>query len=134
MGKLGTILFKKGFYVYAGRYGQPFKTHRETQKAEKNLSLAIDFLRDSADFTSALAIRSSDRLECEIADSLSKIAQWSVRGFGSSDCTCGTHLFGFTNNPINLPSFQKLLQYFRMDRYGGEKNWTGENGGKRSEK
>jgi len=135
VGKLGTILFKKGFYVYAGsamaNLSKRIERHR---RLRKTFHWHIDFLRDSADFTSALAIRSSDRLECEIADSLSKIAQWSVRGFGSSDCACATHLFGFTNNPINLPSFQKLLQYFRMDRYGGEKNWTGENGGKRSEK
>ncbi len=118
VGKLGTTFFKKGFYVYTGsamaNLSKRIERHR---RLRKTFHWHIDFLRDSADFTSALAIRSSDRLECEIANSLSRIAQWSVKGFGSSDCTCGTHLFGFTNNPINLPSFQKLLQYFRMDRY-----------------
>jgi len=118
VGKSGTILFKKGFYVYTGsamaNLSKRIERHR---RLRKTFHWHIDFLRESADFICALAIRSSDRLECEIANSLSKIALWSVRGFGSSDCACGTHLFGFANNPISMPSFQKLLQYFRMDRY-----------------
>ena len=121
VGKLGTVLFKKGFYVYVGSAMVNLTSRIERhQRLRKTFHWHIDFLRDSADFVCAFAIRSSDRLECEIARSVSKIAQWSVKGFGSSDCTCATHLFGFTNNPASLPSFQKLLQYFRMDRYGGE--------------
>ncbi len=122
VGKLGTVLFKKGFYVYVGSAMANLTARIERHKRlRKTFHWHIDFLRDSADFICALAIRSSDRLECEIASSVSKIAQWSVKGFGSSDCTCKTHLFGFTNNPVSEPSFQKLLQYYRMDRYGGEK-------------
>ncbi len=130
VGKLGTILFKNGFYVYVGSAMANLSKRIERHKRlRKTFHWHIDFLRDSADFICALAIRSSERLECEIASSVSRIAQWSVGGFGSSDCACGTHLFGFTNNPISMPSFQKLLQYFRMDRYEGEKDWTGEKGG-----
>jgi sugar fermentation stimulation protein A len=128
VGKLGTVLFKKGFYVYVGsamvNLTSRIKRH---QGLRKTFYWHIDFLRESADFLCSLAIRSSDRLECEMARSVSKIAQWSVKEFGSSDCTCATHLFGFTDNPVSLPSFQKLLQYFRMDRYEGE---GGENGNK----
>jgi sugar fermentation stimulation protein A len=120
VGKLGTVLFEKGFYVYVGSAMANLASRIERhQRLRKNFHWHIDFLRDSADFLCSFAIRSSDRLECEIARSISKIAQWSVKEFGSSDCTCATHLFGFTDNPVSLPSFQKLLQHFRMDRYVG---------------
>jgi sugar fermentation stimulation protein A len=76
----------------------------------------IDELRAIAEFHSILAIRSSDRLECEVARRMSQIAEWSIPGFGSTDCSCKTHLFGMASNPIQSEDFQKLLQYFRMDR------------------
>ena len=118
VGKLGTILFKKGFYVYVGSAMANLTSRIERHKRiRKTFHWHIDFLRDSADFMYALAIRSSDRLECQVANGVSKIAPWSIKGFGSTDCVCDTHLFGFADNPVSLPSFQKLLQYFRMDRY-----------------
>jgi sugar fermentation stimulation protein A len=57
------------------------------------------------------------RLECEIANALSEIAEWSIPKFGSSDCSCKTHLFGMADDPIHSESFRELLQHFRMDRY-----------------
>jgi sugar fermentation stimulation protein A len=77
----------------------------------------IDELRAVAEFHSVLAIRSSTRLECEIAEALSGIAEWTIPGFGCSDCCCKTHLFGMVRDPLCSEDFQKLLQYFRMDRY-----------------
>lgn len=35
----------------------------------------------------ALPVRSSDDLECELASALNSISQWSVPGFGCSDCS-----------------------------------------------
>jgi sugar fermentation stimulation protein A len=137
VGKLGDVPFKKGYYVYVGSAMTNLTARIERhRRMRKNIHWHIDSLRDASDFISVYAIRSSDRLECEIAGATSGIAQWSVPRFGSSDCACSSHLFGFTNNPIRLPSFQKLLQHFRMDRYGGEggTSETGEKNGKRSEK
>jgi sugar fermentation stimulation protein A len=76
----------------------------------------IDELRAVAEFHSVLAIRSSERLECEVAEAMSRIAEWSVPRFGSTDCPCETHLFGMANDPIQSENFQNLLQYLRMDR------------------
>lgn len=75
----------------------------------------IDELRAVAECYSVLAIRSSIRLECEIAKHLSEIAEWIIPGFGSSDCSCGTHLFGMKSDPLRSEDFHKMLQYFRMD-------------------
>lgn len=118
VGRLGDMFFRKGYYVYVGSAMANLTARLERhQRLRKNFHWHIDSLRDAAEFICALAIRSSDRLECDIATSMLKIAEWSVQGFGCTDCTCSTHLFAFTNDPVSLPSFQKLLQYFRIDRF-----------------
>jgi sugar fermentation stimulation protein A len=120
VGKLGKVPFRRGFYIYAGsamaNLTKRMERHRHLRKRHH---WHIDDLRDAADFHSILAIRSSDRLECTIAQALSEIAEWTVPKFGSSDCSCETHLFGMTGDPLHSQSFHELLQYFRMDRYVG---------------
>ena len=117
VGKLGKVHFRKGFYVYVGsamaNLSRRMERHRHLRKRHH---WHIDELREGAEFHAVLAIRSSDRLECEVAEAMSEIAEWSVPGFGSTDCSCKTHLFGVSSDPIQSEGFQKLLQYFRMDR------------------
>jgi sugar fermentation stimulation protein A len=118
IGKLGKVSFRKGFYIYVGSAMANLSKRMERHRHLKKLHhWHIDELRAVAEFHSVLAIRSSTRLECEIAEAVSRIAEWNIPGFGSSDCSCKTHLFGMTDNPIHSESFQKLLQHFRMDRY-----------------
>ena len=118
VGKLGRVSFRKGFYIYVGSAMANLSKRMERHcHLRKQHHWHIDDLRAVAEFDSVLAIRSSVRLECETAKSLSGISEWSVSGFGCTDCTCNTHLFGFENDPLHLEKFQKLLQYFRMDRY-----------------
>ncbi len=118
VGKLGKVHFRKGFYIYVGsamaNLSQRMARHRRLRKRHR---WHIDELRGAAEFHSVLAIRSSDRLECDLADAVSRIAGWSVPRFGSTDCSCKTHLFGMAGDPIQSQGFQRLLQYFRMDRY-----------------
>jgi sugar fermentation stimulation protein A len=117
VGSLGRTLFRAGFYVYVGSAMVNLTARTERHKRmRKRHHWHIDTLRDVAELRTVLAIRSTDRLECDIANSMSEIAPWSVHGFGSSDCTCPSHLFGFGGDPVSLPSFQGLLQYYRMDR------------------
>jgi len=118
VGKLGKVHFRKGFYIYVGsamaNLCKRMNRHRHLRKRHH---WHIDELRAVAEFHSVLAIRSSERLECEVAKGMSEIAEWSVPRFGSTDCSCDTHLFGISSDPIQSEDFQKLLQYFRMDRY-----------------
>jgi len=117
VGKLGRVHFRKGFYIYVGsamaNLSKRMERHRHLRKRHH---WHIDELRAVAEFHSVLAIRSSQRLECEVAKGMSEIAEWSVPRFGSTDCSCDTHLFGTSSDPIQSEDFQKLLQYFRMDR------------------
>lgn len=120
IGKLGLVSFRRGFYVYVGSAMANLTARIERhRRLRKTIHWHIDAFRDSAEIISALPIRSSQRIECELAGSISAIAQWALPGFGSSDCRCPSHLFGFVDNPLVLPSFQKTLQYFRMDRFEG---------------
>jgi sugar fermentation stimulation protein A len=118
VGKLGRVSFKKGFYIYVGsamaNLSKRMERHRHIKKQHH---WHIDELRTVAEFHSVLAIRSSDRIECGIAKAMSEIAEWTIPGFGSTDCSCSTHLFGVPKDPLHSENFHKLLQYFRMDRY-----------------
>ena len=117
VGSLGSVVFKKGSYVYVGsamvNLAARIERHRRLRKQHH---WHIHVLRDEAEFEGCLVIRSSTRLECDVAKAVSGIAEWSIPHFGSSDCSCETHLFGFTDNPVSSVLFQRVLQYFRMDR------------------
>ena len=120
VGKWGKLPFRKG-YIYVGsamvHLQKRMDRHRHVRKRHH---WHIDDLRDGAEFHSILAIRSAERLECEIAQAMSEIADWDIPHFGSSDCPCGTHLFGMAEDPLQSREFHRLLQRFRMDRYEGD--------------
>lgn len=117
VGKLGKVPVRKGFYIYVGsamtNLSKRMERHRHLRKRHH---WHIDELRATAEFRSVLPIRSSSRLECDIAQALSGISEWNILGFGCTDCSCNTHLFGFGRNPLHSETFHKLLQYFRIDR------------------
>ena len=117
VGKLGKIQFKKGYYLYAGSARKNLTQRLERHKRERQkLFWHIDYLRAHAEVHQALPIRASDSLECELAGALKKISGWEVPIFGSSDCSCNSHLLGMSEDPFHSPEFISLLQYFRMDR------------------
>lgn len=117
VGSLGEIGFRKGFYCYAGsaklNLSQRLARH---QRIIKKHHWHIDYLRQHAEFHAALPIRTAADLECDIATDLSKIAGWQIPAFGSSDCSCATHLFGMHDDPLHSPTFIEMLLNFRMGR------------------
>jgi sugar fermentation stimulation protein A len=117
IGKMGDILFAPGYYIYVGSAMANLTARLERhRRLRKKLHWHIDYLRQEADFETTFPIRSSLSLECAIAREMRKVADWTVSGFGASDCHCPTHLFGMGRNPLLFPDFIGLLQYFRMDR------------------
>lgn len=117
IGGLGMIPFRKGYYLYAGsaKKGLAKRIERH-QRLRKNLFWHIDYLREKTSFCKALPVRTSEDLECAMAEDLRKIAGWSVKGFGSSDCRCESHLFGMENDPMQLPAFIDMLYDWRIGR------------------
>ncbi len=115
VGAPGKILFQKGYYVYTGsaRANLAKRIERHLRR-RKQFHWHIDYLRDRAESCKALPVRSSRDLEHDMAMALGKLADWTIPGFGSSDCKCPTHLFGFKENPIHDPQFIEMLLYFRI--------------------
>jgi sugar fermentation stimulation protein A len=117
IGKLGSIFFKKGFYIYIGSAMKDLTARIERHKRKrKNLFWHIDYLREHAALIHALPIRSSSRLECEIAGHLRKVSESRIKDFGASDCGCDSHLFYIEKNPVQSKDFIDLLLYYRMER------------------
>ena len=119
IGKLGAITFPPGYYIYVGSAMANLSARIERHhRLRKNLHWHIDYLRAEAEFHSVLPIRSSDSLECPLAEKMKEIAEWTIPDFGSSDCACPSHLFALASNPFHSREFLDVLQYFRMDRLG----------------
>ncbi|HEX7504943.1 MAG TPA: DNA/RNA nuclease SfsA [Syntrophales bacterium] len=117
VGGLSEVLFPKGYYVYAGSARANLKKRVERHlRRRKQFHWHIDYLRDRAESCKALPVRSSEDLEHDLAAALGQVADWSIPRFGSSDCRCPTHLFGFKENPVRTPRFIELLLKFRIDR------------------
>ena len=116
-GDPGQVTFPAGYYCYVGSapndLGRRAARH---QRKRKRLFEQIDHLREHAEVTAVLPVRTSADLACSIVDALRTIADWSVPGFGSASCGCDGHLLGMTEDPLHSPQFIKTLLYFRMDR------------------
>lgn len=95
VGRLGTFDFLAGCYVYTGSalngLEQRIARHR---RREKRLHWHIDYLLAHAELERVLVFPTRERLECELNRRTMTDAggQVIVRGFGSSDCRCRTHL------------------------------------------
>lgn len=115
IGRLGKVIFPRGYHIYVGSAMRTLRARIERhQRTRKKKHWHIDYLACAADEILSLPIRSSQRHECEIAESLSSILSRGLSGFGSTDCQCLTHLFWSERNPLHLESFHKVLQGFRM--------------------
>jgi len=115
-GGLAGRNFPKGYYVYVGSaMGDLSSRLARHQRKTKKLRWHIDYLTAKADRIIPLPIRSSERLECGIAEALSAILKPGPGGFGSSDCRCAGHLFFSATNPLHSADFHRVLQRFRMN-------------------
>lgn len=99
VGALGSKYFRAGVYVYVGSalagIDQRVGRHRSSRK---KMRWHIDYLLAHAELVASIAIRSrSKETECEVFHELSELedAASPVRGFGSSDCSCESHLLYF---------------------------------------
>jgi len=105
--------FKKGFYLYVGSAlnGLENRINRHLSK-KKKLYWHIDYLLQYANVISVFYIESTTRMECLIAESLSKKLSSTVVGFGCSDCNCKSHLFyGSKKKLLSLINELKMLKY-----------------------
>lgn len=102
IGHLGTYDFYEGYYLYVGSAlgGLSSRVTRHLQR-EKRVHWHIDYLLQVAGVTEVWSRVGHERLECAWAEALGKSGQVEqvVRGFGSSDCECWSHLFYCAERP-----------------------------------
>lgn len=93
VGQLGALSFKRGYYAYvgSGKRGLEKRIERHLRK-RKRIRWHVDYLLRSARVVDVVVVETEKNLECQLAEELSNEFQ-PVRGFGSSDCRCPSHLF-----------------------------------------
>ena len=92
IGSLSDIHFPRGDYAYVGSALGGIKARLNRHlNPNKKLHWHIDYLLKKAFITDIIIGESKDRVECAIVQALGTQFH-SVRGFGSSDCHCPSHL------------------------------------------
>jgi Uri superfamily endonuclease len=103
VGELGNRSFKAGYYAYVGSaLGGLEKRVGRHLRQEKLARWHIDYLLARARAVDVVVAESGERKECAVAGELAKNLS-NIRGFGSSDCGCESHLF-------YAPNFHELLR------------------------
>jgi len=95
VGALGSLNFEKGLYAYVGSAQNNLEKRIERHlRKTKQKFWHIDYLLDNANVEVLKVFhKKAGRLEeCKIAKNISEIGV-PVKGFGSSDCKCKSHLF-----------------------------------------
>jgi Uri superfamily endonuclease len=105
VGALGCLFFEKGYYYYVGsamaRSGSTTLLNRVKRHLSplnsKKTHWHIDYLVQNIDSSiiRVLIIPSAYRLECVLAEEISRVSDGFTPCFGSSDCQCKSHLFYF---------------------------------------
>ena len=94
IGKLGNINFPKGYYIYTGSAtnGLQARVSRHFSKKKKR-HWHIDYLLFHARIVNVELFYEPGMSECELnSKSKKEFASSIVKGFGSSDCNCKSHL------------------------------------------
>lgn len=98
IGKLGAFTFD-GVYLYVGSALGPGGLKRVDRHARvaqgKNPTARwhVDYLLKAGRLKGAIITTTKRKIECKLANRISKKTIPSVEGFGASDCQCKTHLF-----------------------------------------
>lgn len=100
IGKLGKFTFQKGTYVYVGSTKRNIQARINRHcSLDKVMRWHFDYLRPAGTITKIITY-GNDLGECELLEKLRKKENGSfpVKGFGSSDCKCYSHLFYISEN------------------------------------
>lgn len=105
VGKNLRGFFPRGYYCYVGSAMNNLEKRIERHKSKtKKKRWHVDYLTERASFVGAHKIETARKGgECELARKVRQLGgNIIIRGFGSSDCGCETHLFYFEKNPLYM--------------------------------
>ncbi|MBN2599660.1 MAG: GIY-YIG nuclease family protein [Candidatus Thermoplasmatota archaeon] len=115
VGKLGSIHFQKGCYVYVGSAfnGVEQRIQRHLRKQKKK-HWHIDYLLPCTRVIEVFYKESNQREECTIAGTFEG-AFSSIPGFGCSDCSCTSHLFSGSSHEISRRAVKLHMMPYRRE-------------------
>ncbi|MBD3263521.1 MAG: DUF123 domain-containing protein [Candidatus Omnitrophica bacterium] len=114
-GKPGYRHFQKGYYFYAGSAKKGFAGRLKRHLCrKKNLFWHIDYLLSSENSRVKEVWAAVDEVECYTARRFYGAGYFFVDNFGSSDCSCRSHLFF---SPENIEAARDLLVKSNFIRY-----------------
>ncbi|MFN3740243.1 MAG: DNA/RNA nuclease SfsA [Thermodesulfovibrionales bacterium] len=117
IGGLGRINFKKGYYLYTGSAMNSLSSRlRRHMRKHKTLKWHIDYLIPHLKDLRPIPIRSSESLECILSNELKRISGGYIPHFGSSDCSCESHLYWNKDNPFQDEKFIDIILRYRISR------------------
>ena len=96
VGSLGIIGFSRGHYIYVGSGQRGLKRRIQRHKRKvKKIKWHIDYLTANryVKVMEAAAYNLPKRYECIFAGILEDMRFKPVKGFGSTDCRCISHLY-----------------------------------------
>ncbi len=103
VGRLGTLYFFPGFYLYVGSAFGPGGIQARVGRHLKKLKRVrwhVDYLSAEADLLEVWNSCFTEKQEHEWASKLGSAGSAAIiPGFGSSDCFCESHLFYFKTRP-----------------------------------
>jgi Uri superfamily endonuclease len=112
-GALGNLNFEKGLYAYVGSAQNNLEERvRRHLRKEKVKFWHIDYLLDNprVKVLKVFYMRAGRPKECRVAKELAKKG-FPIRGFGSSDCKCESHLF-------KVEDYEFLREHMRETEVG----------------
>lgn len=122
VGRLGRLAFKRGWYTYVGTAfgpgGLAARLSRHLKK-EKKYHWHIDYFRAAALPKQIWYSKATKSMEHLWAATISKAGGMSVIGFGSSDCSCPSHLFFFPRRPDYIPAKLQTIGASRPNENAG---------------
>jgi len=116
IGNLEEIYFKEGYYVYIGsaKRGLSKRIERHKRKSKK-LHWHIDYFLQKAKILNDIPIITNFKRECFLVEKILQISDNFIQKFGSSDCSCISHLFYFKYNPLTNENFIDTINYYRIE-------------------
>jgi len=110
VGAIGRLTFKKGLYAYVGSAQNSLEQRvRRHLRKEKCRFWHVDYLlrSDAAKVVEVFHKQADKTEECAIAKVIGERGE-PIDGFGSSDCSCKSHLFRIEDYGF-LQEFMRVL-------------------------
>lgn len=117
--KLGYINFNKAYYIYVGSgmssLESRIKRHLSSSK-KKHWHIDYLLLNKNTKINEVLFNISNSKIECEIANFLNSKGD-NILNFGSSDCSCNSHLIYFNSYDESLIEIKNAFNKLKKDFY-----------------